>query len=362
MTSGLSESRRRLTSLRLAAQGIAEPRFDRPVDVVRHLLCQQAQDFPGALWSVGLRMREPSQQAVLDALEAREIVRSWPMRGTLHFAPAEDLGWILALTGDRIISRAAGRHRQLELDEESFAHATRVAERLLEREGVVPRAALLSAIEASGLSIEGQRGTHLLWYLAIRGLLVFGPVQGKQHTFALLDEWVREKRNLDGDEALAEFALRYFRSHGPASINDFAWWSSLTLTAARRGLAAVRDQLDAIEVDGVTYFLTPGLEPASAGLELLPGFDEFVLGYQDRSAPLGEEGMLKVVPGNNGVFLPTIVIDGEVVGTWKRSATATELSVELRPFGTVGAKNVSAAREFCARYAAFLNIARFSLK
>lgn len=311
-------TRSQLARLRLAAQGIDAAAFETPAEVVRHLFAMQAQDYAGAKWAIGLRTATAVDADVEAAIAARQIVRSWPMRGTLHFTTAEDLGWMLGLTAQRTVQSAAGRHRTLGLDASQFTLAARIAETAVGDAGQLSRPALLAALEAGGLSTEGQRGSHILLYLSVTGLLVFATREGKQHSFALLDEWVRAPRALVGDEALAEFARRYFWSHGPASDRDFAWWSSLTLTQARRGLAIVADELETLEVEGVQYWHRPGLEPAAPGVAALPGFDEFVLGYQNRSAQLSPEWADRIVPGGNGMFLPTIVVNGEIVGTWRK--------------------------------------------
>lgn len=356
MTRAYTADRRRLASLRLAAQGIADAPFDAPAAVVRHLLCIQAQDYPGSLWSVGLRTRASTFADVERAITDREIVRSWPMRGTLHLVPADDLGWMLQLTGQRIFASAAGRHRELGLDEDAFSVARGVAERELSGGRVVTRARLLAAFASAGVDVAGQRGSHLLLGLSVRGILVFGPMEGKTPTFALLDEWVGAPRQLDGDEALAEFVLRYLRSHGPATIRDFAWWSSLTLTDARRGLAAVEHELELIEVDGTVYFHRAGLEPAAPAVHALPGFDEYVLGYQDRSAQLAVEHAPTIVPGGNGMFLSTIVANGEIVGTWRRTATARKVRVEAVPFGSLSQKQRAGFARSLRRYGDFLGL------
>jgi hypothetical protein len=350
MTRAFTADRKRLATLRLAAQGIASPAFETSLEVARHLLAMQAQDFGGAKWGIGLRTRHATDADVELALANREIVRSWPMRGTLHITAAEDLGWMLGLTGERIVQSAAGRHRQLGLDDAAFALAARIATAELEKHQVVARSALLAAFDAGGLSTEGQRGAHILLYLCVTRLMVFGPVEGKQHSFVLLDDWVRTRRDLTGDEALAEFARRYFVSHGPASDRDFAWWSSLTLTQARRGIAAVADELDALEIEGVRYWHRAGLEPAAAGVVALPGFDEYVLGYQDRAAQLAPEWFERIVPGSNGMFLPTVVVNGEIVGTWKRTETTRAMKVAVVPFAPI----TVAMKPVFTRYSAFV--------
>lgn len=344
-----TDERSRTTALRLSAQHISQADFATPVEVVRHLLAMQAQDFNGAKWSVGLRTHDVTDADVEAALAAGSIVRSWPMRGTLHFVPAEDLGWMLGLTAHRTIRSAAGRHRTLELDDPEFDLARSVAERVL-ADGPLGRAELLAAFDAAGLPTAGLRGAHILVWLSVSQVIVFGPVAGKQHTFALYDDWIRSPRPLTGDEALAEFALRYFRSHGPATVRDFAWWSSLTLTDARRGLAAIADQL---ESDGDRHF-APGLTPARSDVFALPGFDEYLLGYQDRGAALDAEHNQFIVPGNNGMFMPTIVAGGRVIGTWKRTVSTREAAVTATPFAgwTPAQQKRFAAR--AKRYGSFI--------
>ena len=354
MTRAFTADRRLLAGLRLTAQHIAGEPLGSPAAVVGHLLCVQAQDYPGSLWTVGLRTADATVDDVELAIAERQIVRSWPMRGTLHLVLADDLDWILRLTGQRIFAMAAGRHREMGLDEAQFATATTTAERVLAGGEILTRAELLAAFASAGVDTSGQRGAHLLLALSVRRVLVFGPVQGKTQTFTLLDEWVPRPRRLEGDEALAEFVLRYLTGHGPATIRDFAWWSSLTLTDARRGLAAVESQLERLDVDGVTHYHRPGLEPARPGVHALPGFDEFVLGYQDRSAQLSPEHATTIVPGGNGMFLSTIVVNGEIVGTWRRTASTRQVSVEVVPFVTLSrAAGAGMAREV-KRYGHYL--------
>ncbi|TPX05254.1 winged helix DNA-binding domain-containing protein, partial [Schumannella luteola] len=252
-----ARDRRHLTGLRLAAQGIAEPRAADPVEAVRAMLALQGQDYLGVLWSAGLRTASATEADVEAAHASGALVRSWPLRGTLHLVAAEDLGWMLSLTGERTVRGAAGRHRQLGLDDADFARAAAIARERLGGGGRADRAELLEAFHAGGVGTEGQRGAHLLGNLAHTGLIV---LSGRTE-YALLDEHVPHPRRLDPDAALDELALRYFTGHGPASVPDLAWWSGLPLTPVRAAVARVRDRLDALEVDGVEYLMRPGLEP-----------------------------------------------------------------------------------------------------
>ena len=323
--------RRRLTAMRLASQHIATAGLSTPGDVVSWMLAMQAQDFPGAKWSVGLRALQTSEATVDAAFHSAEVVRSWPMRGTLHLVPAEELGWMLDLTAPRAIRSAASRRAALGIADADVDRAREIAVASLTGGRALTRHAILAVIAAGGVSTEGQRGYYLLWYLAQTGTLVLGAVQDRQQTFTLLDEWVRAPRRLDRDEALGELAYRYFRSHGPATARDLVRWSGLTMADVQRGMAVSGSLLTALDLDGVRYHLAPetlAQAPVRARVHLLPGFDEYLLGYGDRTAALASEHSGAVVPGSNGMFKPTVVADGEVVGTWRRTVTRGGVLVE----------------------------------
>jgi hypothetical protein len=345
-----ARDRRTLTALRLAAQGIGHPILDDPADVVRGMLAMQGQDYLGTLWSVALRTRSATEADVEAAHASGSIVRSWPQRGTLHFVAAEDLGWMLSLTGERTVRWAAPRHRELGLEAADFARVAVITRERLTGGGTADRAELLAAFAAGGVPVEGQRGTHLLGNLAHTGLIV---LCGRTE-YALLDEHVREPRRLEPQEAAVELALRYFTGHGPATVRDLAWWSGLPLTAMREATARVRERLDAIEVDGVEYLMRPGLEPDGSGVHVLPGFDEYLLGYGDRSAALAPERAYTIVPGGNGMFLSTIVVRGEVVGTWKRDRGRRAVRVTTQLFEPLSGVTERRFASALRRYGRFL--------
>jgi DNA glycosylase AlkZ-like len=354
----VAAGRARLTALRLAAQGLAAASAASPGEVVGSMLAMQGQDLPGVRWSVGVRLRDGTDAAVTAALDAGELVRSWPMRGTLHLVRAADLHWMLDLTAARALASVAPRRAVLGITEARAERARDIAVEALPGRRTMTRAALLGAIEAGGVSTAGQRGYHLLWYLAQTGTLVLGPSDGRQQTFVRLDAWVPEPRRLDRAAALGELALRYFRSHGPATVADLARWSGLPVSEVRRGLDACGAGLATIEVDGRTYHLAPetldrpAVQPGH--VILLPGFDEYLLGYGDRSAALAPEHSEAIVPGGNGMFKATIVADGAVVGTWSRKVTAHEVLVEAAPFLPLPPAAVEGIETAAAAYGQFL--------
>ncbi|MEP6843091.1 MAG: winged helix DNA-binding domain-containing protein [Pseudolysinimonas sp.] len=349
-----SPARRRLTALRLAAQGIvrgaADAAPDDPTEVVRGMLALQAQDFSGALWSIGLRTASATRRGVEAAHETGAFVRSWPMRGTLHFVVAEDLPWMLSLTGERMVRSAEGRRRQLELDHAQFDRAERIARERMADGATISRPELFAAWEQEGLPTTGQRGVHLLAQLAQKAVIVLVG----QHEWALLEHRVPHPRLPDRPSALREFALRYFLSHGPATDRDFAWWSSLTLADARAGIAAAREQLDVLDLAGTAYYLRPGLQPAGRAVRLLPGFDEYLLGYSDRSAPLSGADSSVIVPGGNGMFLSTMVLNGEVIGSWRRTPRAKKVDLDMLPFRDIPESAHGGIAAAARRYGAYL--------
>lgn len=321
-------NRRDLGLLRLVAQHIAGEHLRGAGDVVRHLAAVQAQDYGGALTSIALRISGGKRGDVEAALDAGEIVRAWPMRGTLHFVAAADLPWMLELTASRVLSGAGSRHAALGFDDGQLARARELAVAALGGKRRLTRNEFLAACTAGGLDVAGQRGYHTIWYLAQNGVICFGPVSGNQQQLVLVDEWIAAPRVLEREQALAEWALRYFTSHGPATVKDFVRWSGLRVSDVRLGLSLVQSQLSTITVDDVEYFMdaeTPAnldkFRRAATGVFLLPGFDEFVLGYGDRSAVLAPEFANWIVPGGNGMFKPTVVSNGEIVGTWKRAGS-----------------------------------------
>lgn len=342
--------------LRLAAQRLVGPREPTAADAVRWMTAMQAQDYPGALASVMLRTESADapeggapegdgpddgeatdHRGVRAALDTGAVVRSWPMRGTLHLVPAEDLGWMLALTSDRLLTGAARRREQLGIDEAMLGRATTLAVEALNGGRSIRRAELMALWERAGLLGVPQRGYHLLWHLSQRGVTCFGPTDGAEQRIVLLDEWVPAPHRPGREEALGEWVLRYFRSHGPATVADFRSWTKLTAADTRTGLALARDRLEAVDVGGVEHLMDPAtpqrLADARAeagGVLLLPGFDELILGYADRTATLDPAHAERVVPGGNGMFRPTVLARGRVVGTWRRVGRGRR--IEAEPF------------------------------
>jgi len=339
-------------AMRLHSHGFRTP-ADGVVSVVKRLGAIQAQDLGAAKWVIGSRMSRPTPDAVDAALAEREVVRSWPMRGTLHILPARLLRPTLRLTSPRVLAGARRRHEALELGEAEYRLARDTVERELAGGGTATRDELAAFWTAAGIESNGPRTYHLIWWLALDGVLCGGPVDGRLQHFALLDEWAPPRADEpDSAEAtLAELFTAYVRGHGPVALADFAWWTGLTMRDTRTALDGAGDLVerfaDGPADDGPDRYVAAGATDAAAsspsGALALAGFDEYYLGYADRSPVCDPRFGDRVIPGGNGVFQPTLVLDGRVVGTWKRTGTAAKARVELRWFE---AKHSAAASRF----------------
>jgi hypothetical protein len=356
--------------LRLANQQISRQQFGRPEELVEWMGALQAQDYGQAVWAIGLRLRaarvsEASQatlatveQAITDA----KILRTWPMRGTIHFVPAQDAAWMLSLGAQRMIQADARRLRQLELDHAIINHCGEILQKALQAapHKLLSRPATLQLLEDQGISTKGGRGYHIVWHLAQTGVLCIGPMLGKQQSFALLHEWAPGQRQLSREEALATLAGRYFTSHGPATVQDFAWWSGLTVADATLGLDGTSGTLQSTTVEGKVYWFASAnfaTVPPNPDTYLLPGFDEYLLGYKDRTAVLDVNHFQRIVPGSNGVFKPIIVTNGQVVGAWQRKIKPKAVGISLDYFDPHPADaQENAAKPALQAYASFLNL------
>jgi hypothetical protein len=346
-----------ITRQRLSRQQIRAPLFPTPGEVVRWMGAIQAQDYLGSLWAVGLRLPSAVESEIEEAVAARIIVRTWPMRGTLHFVPAADVRWMLRLLTPRVIARSAGRYRELGLDAGALTRSRKVVTRALAGGRGLTRVEVYAELQRGGVSPEGQRGIHILGHLAQHGLICFGPRKGKQATFVLLEEWLPPSGDLSREEALATLAERYFASHGPATVHDLAWWTGLVIKDAQEAIAAAGSALVSESSEGRRWFTTAGgARPAARSKPraavLLPPWDEYVVAYKDRSAALDP-------PVGRGervyaVGLSLIVIGGRVRGSWRRLLAGSTVRVSLDFWTAVTSAERRAVETAAKRYGRFL--------
>lgn len=343
---------------RLLNQQIAHTQCRTSCEVVSRLGAIQAQDYKGALWSIGLRLPAAVEAEIEQAIADRSIIRTWPMRGTLHFVAAADVRWMLSLLTPRVIAGDKRRSQQLGIDDAMYSRSKKIFTRALQGGRQLSRDAMYRSLEDARISTEGQRGYHILRRCAQEGLICFGAREGKQQTFALLDEWTPATPVLSHDEALAALSLRYFTGHGPAALQDFIWWSGLTTSDAKTGIELVKNQLNSQIIAGQTYWMprdTSIKRQSSPSACLLPGFDEYLLGYKDRSAVLDPAHVSIMHPGNNGMFKPTTVIDGQLTGIWKCTVKANTAVISATPFTSFNKAGERALELAAKRYTAFVS-------
>ena len=351
---------------RLLSQHIAESSHSSPAALVAHFGAVQAQDYNAALWAIGLRCRIDSERIVQAAVADRSIVRSWPLRGTLHFVAAADLRWMLSLLSTRQLRAGAKRFRELELDEQISKRSQELLRKALEGGRQLTREELYHALEQGGVSTDHQRGYHLLWRASQEQVICWGPRRGKEMTFVLLDDWIPRTAPLTADESICKLATRYFTSHGPATLHDFVWWSGLTVAEARTGIETSGAALAERQIGGRSYWSSvaagaPEAEPmrAAASIQetafLLPAFDEYVVAYRDRSDLL-EPAFARTLNAGGGMIKPVAVVAGHVVGVWKRTLRKGRVEIEVTPFRKLAASKRRMLELAVERYGSFVGV------
>lgn len=350
----------RLRAQRLRAHRLTAPASD-VAAAAAHMLAVQAQEFWAGRWALAVRTRGAVRLGEVDAAFARgALVRSWTMRGTLHIVPAADLAWMLQLTGERQLRAAASRHRGLGLDHDTLARAERVVRAALRGGGRLDRAELFDVLRGIGIDPTAQRGVHVLYALAVRGVIVQGPVvpraggPTREQHFVLCEEWLPAAA-VPADP-LAELFVRYVAGRAPAGVADFAWWSGLPITHARRAAEAAASRLRQVAEDRWDVPAPPRRAPGSPAVLALGAFEEYVISYADRTAVCAPAVLEVVIPGGNGIIRPVIVSHGEVVGVWTHSRavgrhTDDAVPALLRPRAADAAQIAAALR----RYADFVS-------
>ena len=344
---------------RLLNQHILGSQFDNPDDMVRWMTAVQAQDFLSSLWAIGIRVKNACESDIEDAIANRSIVRTWLLRGTIHFVSSQDIRWILDLISPRIIaSNANFLEKNLQLDSHIFQKSREVISKALEGGHTLQRKDLYNELKSADISISDMRGLHILHRLALEGVICFGPREGKQHTFTLLDEWIPKNNTMSREKALAELALRYFYSHGPSTLQDFRWWSGLTDADAHKGLDKNKSKLISEDINNKTYWFsnynkdTDYSYPTS---QLIPDFDEYIVGYKDRSHLVNGISNNKMEL-NEFIFNPTIILNGEIVGKWKRILKVGKVKILLNLFKKLNNEENRIIKEAAITYGKFIGM------
>lgn len=349
-------ARRRLINQRLVGAG-----FRTPAEAVSWFGAVQSQDFPGAKWALGQRMQGVSDAALDRAFDAGEILRTHVLRPTWHFVAPADIRWMLALTGPRVHRAMSYYCRQNGLDAKTLSRARTLIQRALRGETHLTRAELAAALKKAGIDALGVRLGLLVMHEELDGIICSGPRHGKQFTYALLDERVPPVPALSRDEALTALAVRYFTSHGPATVRDFVWWSGLTVKDARSGIEMAGKALAQENDHSLTYWSSPNerarVRVPSPVVHLLPNYDECLIAYKDR----GNVGHFPAQPDPRlmrlGVFAHQMLLDGRMIGSWRRSVGRSGVALEVVAYRTLTKGERAALSDAVARHARFMNTA-----
>ena len=351
--------RHALIHRRLANQGIVRPAKRSAAEVVAWLGAVQAQEYQPAKWGVGQRMGKATEADVEAAVADGAILRTHVLRPTWHFVAAEDLVWMQRLTGGRVLRLMANYRRQLELDGAMLRRAASLFERALRDRRYLTRTELGERLHRANLPLSGVRLMHAALYAELEAVICSGPRSGKHATYALVAERAPAPRDLSGDEALAELTRRFFRSHGPATVRDFVWWSGVPTADARRGLDIIRATRQ--ELDGLTYWSLPSsasraVPRAAADLvHLLPIYDEYLVAYRDRVLVPHGPAKIAARPGHSVTFQHALVIGGRVAGTWRTVRVARGVSVRVTPLRRLSSRERQGIEAVASRFGRFLN-------
>jgi hypothetical protein len=337
-----------LVSRRLHNQSLSAPNFRKAVDVVRWFGAVQSQDFEAAKWALALRMRSATNDAIEDAFNRGEILRTHVMRPTWHFVARDDIRWLLELTAARVDLKCGPGYRMFELDHSVFKRSHKIFERTLRNGKHLPRAELRRKLNESGVAADHSvRLGHILIRAELDRVVCSGPRIGKQLTYALFDERVPATKPIDREEALARLTRLYFQSHGPATLQDFVWWSGLTTAEAKRGLELV--DVEKVSIDEKVYWSLPTGDTAadsSFSAHLLPAFDEYFVAYKDRQHVFDSDDRELTA---SDVLGPTVIIGGTVAGRWKKTK-----SIEVKFTRPLKKTERVAVDQATARYETYL--------
>jgi hypothetical protein len=322
---------RDITRIRLASQFLTCPEHATASEIVSALGAVQAQDYAGSKWAIAQRTTGLTDAAIEREITDGRILRTHLLRPTWHFVAQADIRWMLALTGPRISASLDHFDRRLGLDAAAFRKTNALIARALEGGHHLTRGDLAKVFSRARFSIgTSQRLGHIMMRAELDAVVCSGGRKGKHTTYALFDERVPPSAPVERDEALVQLARRYFGRRGPATPHDFSWWSGLTVSDAKRAIDLLGKEVQRVSVDGEDYWLVEREVPkAGPSAHLLPNYDEYFIGFKDRSAIGHRIGGTASVTGGNVLIPNVVVVDGQLVGAWKRSFEKTGAVVEL---------------------------------
>jgi len=310
-----------------------------------------------AKWALGIRLQNSTEIVINNEIDSGSIIRTHLLRPTWHIVSSDDIFWIQELTAPQIKSSLKFRDKQLGLTDTIFEKCNKIFEKTLRDSNHKTREELIQELINAKIEIDNNRASHIFLRAEIDGIICSGKQKGGKPTYAILTEWVPLKNRTYRDEALKELALRYFTSRGPATIQDFSWWSGLSSRNSTLALELNKPDLVSETIEGKTYwfvYTSDITKPVKKEIYLLPAFDEFLISYRDRTASLLSIENKKTI-SNNGVFYPTILIGGQIIGTWKRNIKGNHIILTINLFKDGNPDFFKAYSKSISRYSKFYN-------
>jgi hypothetical protein len=343
---------------RMRNSGLSGPPAKDWREVLRRFGAMQAQDYGPAKWSLGDRSRGVTNDDLDRALHKGTLLRTHVLRPTWHFVRPEDIRWLLELTGPRVHAGNSRPYRELGMDEAFTSKSNKLIARALRGGNQLTRKELQDVLSMGGVDTSSRRVGYVMMYAELEGLICSGGLNGKHHTYALLEERAPDAKRLSPDEALAELTLRYFTTHGPATVHDFRWWSSLKVSDIRRGLDLVASQLRNEVVDGKAYWFSgraPRSRPKAPVVHLLQAYDEYVVGYSETKRLLNLSGTARRL-SDRTLYLGVAVLDGQIAGHWKRTVSKRSLRFDVALYRPFKGARAAALERAADAHGAFLGL------
>lgn len=341
---------------RLKNQQLTETKFFEPEKLVSHFGAIQAQDYAMAKWAIGLRTQKTEKQ-IEDAINEGKIIRTHILRPTWHFVAAEDIYWMLELTAQNVKRLIISAAAKMGIEESSLNVYNEKLQKLLCNNNYLTRNEIITELGNINGTTNAISPILIMMNAELDGIVCNGRMRGKKFTYALLEERVKIASKISKEEALAKLASKYFKSHGPATIQDFSWWSGLSLTNCRLALELIKPELATFQIEDKVYWLyeVSISNKNDTHVHLLPAFDEFLISYKDRTASIALEHQ-QLAFTKNGIFKPVIAINGKIEGTWKRSIEKGTVKIEINPINSFDATKSEEITNKAESYGNFLGM------
>ncbi len=345
-----------ILAIRLNNQNLQDKKIKSVPETVKWLGAVQSQDFPGAKWALSQRLNFISNEDLEKEFNAGNFLRTHVLRPTWHFVHKDDIYWMLELTGQKVKRMMGTYNKALGLDEEIFTKSTKLISQILKDGNYLNRNEIAKFLTENGIKWSGNGLSHILMWGELDGVICSGPIINKKQTHALLSERAKIV-SLKREEAIKKLTQIYFRSHGPAQIKDFSWWSGLNMSEIKSGIENNKSEIRFEEVDSKTYyFFESKVKTIGPEIYLLPNYDEYTIAYTDRQILFENVDHAKLDERQNALFNNAVIIDGKVGGLWRRNLKSKQVLIELRMFKKMSPSENSQLRLALEQYAKFLNL------